>query len=190
MQISQTRLLWLHLALFPFYNDSHPNTYQPFKFVVLYVDNICRRFLSTPLEGLLLLLLLPPWLLEGRKDHLIWAYKEDLPPPHIACLFKSFLLLLFFKRTFLYLFYVYEYFFCMYVCIPCTCLVPEEFRKSVGSPESGVADDCEPPCGCWETNPGPLEELSHLSCPLLWHSKKLRLCFSKLCHFVTRIILS
>lgn len=77
MQISQTRLLWLHLALSPFYNDSHPNIYQPFKFMVLYVGNVCRLFLSIPLEGLLLL---PPWLPESSKGHLVWAYGEDLPP--------------------------------------------------------------------------------------------------------------
>lgn len=87
--------------------------------------------------------------------------------PHIVCLFIPFLLLLLFKRTFLYLFYAHEYLPCMYVCIPCTCLMPAEFRKSVGYPGSGVADDCGPPCGCWERNPGPLEELSHFSCPLL-----------------------
>ena len=25
-----------------------------------------------------------------------------------------------------------------------------------------IADGCEPPCGCWELNPGPLEEQSLL----------------------------
>ena len=30
---------------------------------------------------------------------------------------------------------------------------------------TGVTDSCELPCGCWELNPGPLEELpSALSC--------------------------
>jgi len=24
--------------------------------------------------------------------------------------------------------------------------------------ESGVTNGCEPPCGCWESNPGPLEQ--------------------------------
>jgi hypothetical protein len=30
--------------------------------------------------------------------------------------------------------------------------------EGVISPETGVADGCELPCGCWELNPGPLEE--------------------------------
>ena len=28
----------------------------------------------------------------------------------------------------------------------------------MGSPETPVTDGCEPPCVCWELNPGPLEE--------------------------------
>ena len=32
---------------------------------------------------------------------------------------------------------------------------PEE---GVGSPETGVTGGCEPLCGCWELNPGPLQE--------------------------------
>jgi hypothetical protein len=31
-------------------------------------------------------------------------------------------------------------------------------EEEVGSPGSGVKDKCEPSCGCWELNPGPLEE--------------------------------
>jgi hypothetical protein len=38
---------------------------------------------------------------------------------------------------------------------------------SSGTPEEGlnpISDDCEPPCGCWELNSGPLEEQSlHLT---------------------------
>jgi len=28
----------------------------------------------------------------------------------------------------------------------------------VGSPRTGIRNGCEPPCGCWELNHGPLEE--------------------------------
>ena len=46
-------------------------------------------------------------------------------------------------------------FACMCGCTPsgmqCWCK-PEE---GVRSPETGVADDCELPCRCWELNPGP-----------------------------------
>lgn len=30
--------------------------------------------------------------------------------------------------------------------------------EGVGSPETVNTDSCELPCGCWELNPGPLEE--------------------------------
>ena len=30
--------------------------------------------------------------------------------------------------------------------------------EGVGSAGTGVTDSCELPCGCWELNPGPLEE--------------------------------
>jgi hypothetical protein len=30
--------------------------------------------------------------------------------------------------------------------------------ESAGSFGTGVIDSCELPCGCWEVNPGPLEE--------------------------------
>ncbi|ERE77141.1 E3 ubiquitin-protein ligase [Cricetulus griseus] len=39
--------------------------------------------------------------------------------------------------------------------------------KGVRSPGTGVTDSCELPCGCWELNRGPLEELPvdrHLGC--------------------------
>lgn len=32
-------------------------------------------------------------------------------------------------------------------------------QKSFGSPGIGVTDYCEPPCGCWGLNPGPLQML-------------------------------
>lgn len=42
---------------------------------------------------------------------------------------------------------------CIGVLPKCTCV-----RVS----EIGVTDCCEPPCGCWESNPSPLEEQSVL----------------------------
>ena len=35
--------------------------------------------------------------------------------------------------------------------------VPMKTIQDVISPETGVSDSCET-CGCWELNPGPLEE--------------------------------
>lgn len=37
------------------------------------------------------------------------------------------------------------------------CLEPEE-AEGVVSPGPGVMDGYEPPCGCWKSNPGPLQE--------------------------------
>lgn len=36
------------------------------------------------------------------------------------------------------------------------CLIPREIR----SPENGVWDGCQPLCGCWKSNPEPLQELA------------------------------
>lgn len=45
----------------------------------------------------------------------------------------------------------------MYVCVPCACLIPMEARKMKSYPlELKVVDDCEVPCGCRGSNPGPL----------------------------------
>lgn len=47
-------------------------------------------------------------------------------------------------------------FSCMYV--QHFCLVSTEVTKVSGSLGTGVTDSCEPPCGCWESISGPLEE--------------------------------
>jgi hypothetical protein len=31
-------------------------------------------------------------------------------------------------------------------------------EQGVRSPGAGITDHCEPPCRCWELNPGPLQE--------------------------------
>jgi hypothetical protein len=46
----------------------------------------------------------------------------------------------------LFSFYVHWCFACIYVC------------EGVGYPEACIIASCELPCGCWESNPGPLEE--------------------------------
>jgi hypothetical protein len=55
-----------------------------------------------------------------------------------------------FKKN--YLFYVYEF---------CICLQTHQKRAS-----DPIRDSCEPPCGCWELNSGPLEKSSQCSWPL------------------------
>jgi hypothetical protein len=43
------------------------------------------------------------------------------------------------------------------------CANPGRAEEGVRSPETGVTDGCEPPCECWELNPGPLKEKQILS---------------------------
>ena len=33
---------------------------------------------------------------------------------------------------------------------------PWKPEKGIGFPGTEVTDDCDPPCGCWESNPDPL----------------------------------
>jgi hypothetical protein len=61
---------------------------------------------------------------------------------------------LFFKRC-IYLFY-------LFICVHCHFL--QTYQKNASDP---VIDGCEPPCGCWELNSGPLEEQSVLLFPEL-----------------------
>jgi hypothetical protein len=47
--------------------------------------------------------------------------------------------------------------FCLRVCL----------YEGVRSPGTGIVDSCELSCGCWELNPGPLEEQPVLLIPVL-----------------------
>lgn len=38
-----------------------------------------------------------------------------------------------------------------------------QLEEGIGSPETGVIDGFEPPCGCWELNQGPLQQQQVLS---------------------------
>ena len=38
------------------------------------------------------------------------------------------------------------------------CLVHLPPEESVGTPVTGITHICEPPCACWESNLGPVEE--------------------------------
>lgn len=40
----------------------------------------------------------------------------------------------------------------------CACLVPAKVREGIGASRPGVMDGCDPPCGFYEPNLGPLEE--------------------------------
>jgi hypothetical protein len=67
------------------------------------------------------------------------------------------------------------------MCVPGTC---GSQKKVIQLPRPGVTEGCNPPCGSWELNPGPLEEQLVLftakpSFPLLlsglWHNLKFKL---------------
>lgn len=51
------------------------------------------------------------------------------------------------------------------ISVPHVCLVPEEAREDIRS-RTGVPEGGEPPCGCWEESPGPVQEQPVLSSPL------------------------
>jgi hypothetical protein len=53
---------------------------------------------------------------------------------------------MFFKKRFIY-----------YIQVHCSCLQMHQKRAS-----DLIMDGCEPPCGCWDLNSGPLEEQSVL----------------------------
>ena len=53
----------------------------------------------------------------------------------------------------------YECLACIYVCVPCLCLLPTEVRRKHWIPEIGVIDSLEQPCELWEANLGPLQKL-------------------------------
>lgn len=66
-----------------------------------------------------------------------------------------------FLKTYLFLLYVYA---CLYVLSACTvceshaCGAFARPEKDIRYPGIGITDYCEPLCGGWNSNPGPMEE--------------------------------
>ena len=58
----------------------------------------------------------------------------------VLYIFTSISCLLFFLMIYLFIFNVYWYFACMYICL----------YEDVRSPGTGVTDSCKLFCGCWE----------------------------------------
>lgn len=58
----------------------------------------------------------------------------------------------------IFMYFVYECFVHIYVCIPCVWLVPKMLEKGIRSPGNEVIDGCKPPYRCGELNPGLLQE--------------------------------
>lgn len=59
----------------------------------------------------------------------------------------------------------------MDVLLACTCVhhvhfwYPKKSEEGIGDTGTGAVDDCELPCGGWESNPGPLQEQVFLTKP-------------------------
>ena len=77
-------------------------------------------------------------------NKLLKAFSDEPPPSAVA---GQFYLFIFFKYLFIY--YVHN--------ILSVCLSAGQKRASDIS-----SDGCEPPCGCWELNSGPMEEQAML----------------------------
>lgn len=63
-------------------------------------------------------------------------------------------------KVFILLFFVYGYFVCMYVWVPCCMPGAHRVQKRGSDPLEQELQSYEPPCECWEMNPGLLEEQS------------------------------
>jgi hypothetical protein len=61
-------------------------------------------------------------------------------------------------KGFIYSYFMHECFACMDVCLPHASLVPTEARRGHCIPWNWSYDGFESPCGCWESNPGALQE--------------------------------
>lgn len=49
-------------------------------------------------------------------------------------------------------------------CVSLICVqYPQGSEEGIRSPRFGVVDSCEPPCGFWELNQGPLKKQSALT---------------------------
>ena len=60
----------------------------------------------------------------------------------------------------LFLFHLYERFAFVYVCVPCACVLSASKgqKESFRTLRTAVTGGCQPPCGSWESNLGPLQE--------------------------------
>ena len=93
----------------------------------------------------------------GTVYNLRWKFKN-------ACFLKSYFLeimlnkIILKKTSYVVHFFFYIYLFIYYVCSVLPACVPACEKRAPNL----IIDGCEPPCGCWELNSGPLEEQSVL----------------------------
>ena len=113
-------------------------------------------FLWFPYLRLLLQTCLAPPALCGEA---LSSHYRRLPILHATriCLQKYFHITVIYHFSFIPIFYF------MCVSILATCMAvhmyarcPQKSEEGIRSPGTRVTDGCEPPCGCWKVNPGPL----------------------------------
>lgn len=80
-------------------------------------------------------------------------------------------------NTFLKYLLILGMFACINICILHVCSMPAKVRSGVRSAETGVKDDCGPPCLCQEPNPGPLQDRVIFTGPSLQLQIFLFVCF-------------
>lgn len=85
----------------------------------------------------------------------LWKPKGD------TCPLPQLLATLFTEAGPVYLYILFHV--CMLCRHTCVCLVCTEISSGCWSPGTRVSGVCEPPLGCWESNPGPLQEEQVLS---------------------------
>lgn len=80
----------------------------------------------------------------------IWSYRKQCKK-HPISPFSVYIDDTLFFKIFIFCFA------CMYVCEPCVSVTQgqKKINRSFGT---GVRDVSELPCGCWELNPGPVQE--------------------------------
>jgi hypothetical protein len=83
-----------------------------------------------------------PGHLELHRETPSKKQKTPNQPPQNLCFHFFFFLFFFFLK--IYLFYLYEYILAVF-----------RHQRRASDP---ITDGCEPPCGCWDLNSGPLEE--------------------------------
>jgi hypothetical protein len=106
--------------------------------------------------GLLVLLAFCLWILHTLLLSIHW-WQAGKDFPFYSVIFK--------KK--IYLFY-------LYIRVHCSCFQTHQKRAS-----DPITDACEPPCGCWDLNSGPLEEQS----VLLTAEPSLQPLYSVICLF-------
>jgi hypothetical protein len=86
------------------------------------------------------------WAISSPMIYFSWKVWDNSNGIFVQCLGHKRLWYLFFPLRFIYF---------LYVWVHCHCLQTHQKRAS-----DPITDGCEPPCGCWELNLGPLEEQS------------------------------